>query len=282
MFKYAKMGVVALVLLGGAGLLVFGTELGSYVHSTAHAMRTSVKDSVPVEFELRRARDILDEVLPEMHANIRLIAQEEVEIEALKRDIAEAQDNLADQRQAISSLRDTLAVQQASYTLGGREYGRTEVAEELGRRFERFKEAELVLAGKQRLLSAREKSLRGALEMLNRTRSQKLLMEQKIESLEAQHRLVKAAGRGSGVGVDTGKLAQADKLIQQIHKRLDVAERVLAHEAKFVEHIPVETTDATDVVAQVDEYFQADAPREDIAAAKVAPQVESVPATETP
>jgi flagellar biosynthesis chaperone FliJ len=217
-----------------------------------------------------------------MHANIRLIAQEEVEIEALKRDIAEAQDNLADQRQAISSLRDTLAVQQASYTLGGREYGRTEVAEELGRRFERFKEAELVLAGKQRLLSAREKSLRGALEMLNRTRSQKLLMEQKIESLEAQHRLVKAAGRGSGVGVDTGKLAQADKLIQQIHKRLDVAERVLAHEAKFVEHIPVETTDATDVVAQVDEYFQADAPREDIAAAKVAPQVESVPATETP
>jgi hypothetical protein len=46
-------------------------------------------------------------------------------------------------------------------------------------------------------------------------------------------------------------------LIAQIQKRLDVAERVLAHESQFVESIPVDTVVEEDLVAQVDDYFKA-------------------------
>jgi hypothetical protein len=56
--------------------------------------------------------------------------------------------------------------------------------------------------------------------------------------------------------VDNSKLAQTEKLIAEIQKRLDVAERVLAHESKFIESIPVDTVVEEDLVAQVDDYFK--------------------------
>jgi hypothetical protein len=75
--------------------------------------------------------------------------------------------------------------------------------------------------------------------------------------LTGQYRLVKAASAGSKFQMDSSKLAQTEKLIAQIQKRLDVAERVLAAESKFVEQIPVDTVVESDLVAQVDEYFDA-------------------------
>ena len=71
----------------------------------------------------------------------------------------------------------------------------------------------------------------------------------------ATRRLVKAASIGSEIQVDNSKLAKTEKLITQIKKRLDVAERVLAHESQFVQAIPVDAVAEKDLLAQVDEYF---------------------------
>ena len=46
------------------------------------------------------------------------------------------------------------------------------------------------------------------------------------------------------------------KSLLELSRRLDVAERVLAHESKFIESIPVDTVVESDLVAQVDEYFE--------------------------
>jgi hypothetical protein len=120
------------------------------------------------------------------------------------------------------------------------------------------------MASRQRLLTAREKSLHAAMQLLDKTRTEKRILENKIEALASQYRLVKAASVGSQIQVDNGKLAQTEKLITQIKRRLDVAERVLAHESRFVESIPVDTVLEADLVAQVDEYFQEhEAPLED-------------------
>ena len=94
--KWGVMGTVGLGLLGG---MLFGKDMISYVKSSAKGVRTVVKDSVPIEFELRRARDLLEEIIPEMQANIRLIAEEEVEVAALKGEIAKNQE--ASQRRAV-------------------------------------------------------------------------------------------------------------------------------------------------------------------------------------
>ena len=240
-------------LLGG---LLFGKDVVSYVSSSAKSVQTAVKDAVPIEFELRRARDLLEEIIPEMHANIRLIAQEEVEVAALKVDIAKSEEAVEQEKVRISKLRGALDVQQAQYHFGGKEYPRSYVKEDLANRFERFKEGELVLASKKRLLTTRENSLHAAMQLLEQTRSRKRMLQDKIESLASQYRIVKAAAIGSNIQVDNSKLAQTEKLITQIKRRLDVAERVLAHESQFVQAIPVDAVMEADLLTQVDEYFE--------------------------
>jgi hypothetical protein len=80
-------------------------------------------------------------------------------------------------------------------------------------------------------------------------------LENRIAALESQYRLVKAASANSRIQVDNSKLAQTEKLINEIKNRLDVAERVLAHEANFVQPIVVDVIDEKDLLVEVNEYF---------------------------
>ena len=184
--KVAVLTGVGLVVSGG---ILFGTELGSYVRSSVSSARMVVKDNVPVEFELKRARDLLDDIIPEMQANIRQIAQQEVEINHLRGDLVQSEKALGEEQMRVAKLRNALDTHQASYRFSGLSYSREQLKEELARRFDRYKEAEVVLSGKRRLLENREKSLTAAVQVLDRTRGQKTLLEDQIESLEAQFRL---------------------------------------------------------------------------------------------
>jgi hypothetical protein len=97
------------------------------------------------------------------------------------------------------------------------------------------------------------------MELLERTSSRKRILEDKIESLVSQHRLIQATAVGSKIQMDNdnSKLAQTERLISEIKKRLDVAERVLAHENQFVQAIPVDAVEEEDLLVQVDDYFKA-------------------------
>jgi len=259
--KCTVLGALGLAVIGG---LAFGTEALSYLRSSGRSVRTVLKDSVPVEFELKRAQDLLDEILPEMHASIRAIATQEVEIDALKQDIGQSEKTLMAEASHVQKIRGELETTRASYVLGGITYSRAEVTGELARRFENYKNAELVLAGKKRLLENRQKTLAAATAALDRARSQKAVLEGQIAALEGQYRLVQAASVGSEFKIDHSKLAQTERLIAQIKKRLDVAERVLAHEGKFTEPMVagVDAVNEQDLMAEVDEHFQGKAKQE--------------------
>jgi hypothetical protein len=254
--KWLKRGVIVAVSVSILGGLLFGKDVVSYVRSSAKSVRTVVKDAVPIEFELRRASDLLEQIIPEMHSNIRQIAQEEVEVAALKVDISRSEESMKQEELRIAKLRDALTEPKAQYCFAGKEYPRSYVKEDLANRFERFKESELVLAGKKKLLASREGSLHAAMQVLEQTRSRKKMLATKIESLTSQYRLIQAASVGSNIQVDNSKLAQTEKLIAQIKKRLDVSERVLAHESQFVQSIPVDAVAEQDLLTQVDDYFK--------------------------
>ena len=253
MIKVGVMGTAAALLVGG---LVFGRDLASYVRSSSRCVSDVMKDNVPIEFELRRARDLLEDIVPEMQANIRAIAEQEVEIASLRGEIDENQRAVAEARSQVGKVRDCLARAGDSFSVGRVTYTRDELKEDLSRRFERTREAEMVLAGKKRLLSNREKSLAAAMQLFEKTRGQRAMLENQIAALESQHKMVQLASVGTGVQVDHSKLAQTEQLIAQIKKQLDVAERVLAHKAKFVDSIPVETTvNEKDLLNEVDSYL---------------------------
>ena len=107
--KIFKVGVISLVALFIASHLLFGREAFSYLRSSARSMRSAAQDSVPIEFQLRRARDLVNDIVPEIQANVRAIATQEVEIEHLKADIEQSENSLAGEKVRVGKLRDCLA-----------------------------------------------------------------------------------------------------------------------------------------------------------------------------
>ena len=174
LLKYGVITVAGAALVGG---VVFGTDLGSYVTSGSRQIRSAVKDNVPIEFEIARARDLVDDVVPEMQANVRLVAQQEVEIAGLRDEIAAAGGGLDAERARLAKLRQCLASDDVSFSIGDVTYTRDEVGRELARKLDLVREAEVVFAGKERLLQNRQKSLAAAIQVLERTRAQKAQLE---------------------------------------------------------------------------------------------------------
>lgn len=274
--KTIKYGLIAAGITTVAGVFVFGDDLLSYARTSVHQVRQTAKDNVPIEFELARAKDLIDQVVPELRANVTLIAQEEVQIENLQQEIATSEKSLADQRTRLARLRDMMGTSQTRFVINGQPYSRTVVRDDLSRTFDRLKEAEVVLAGKKRLLETRQQNLNAAIAMLENTRHKKMMLEDRVAGLEGQYHLVKAAGSEGQPNFDSTKIAQAEKLIGQIKNRLDVAERVLSHQAKFVERIPLdEPIDEADLITQVDEFLIGEtapvqvAPADDVEAAEL-------------
>jgi hypothetical protein len=259
--KALKLG--ALVVGGGLtlGLVAFGADYASYLRTSARSVRGVIHENVPVEFELRRAHDLLDQIGPEVHDHVRAIAEQEVAVATLKRDITEGQVALVEERQHVKRLRDAVASSQVSFTFGDLTYSRTQLIQELGRRFTHMKEAEVALATKQQLLESRQKSFVAAEEALESAKAQKATLEAQIEGLEAQYQLLQAASTASSspAAFDHSKLAQAKRAVEDIRRELAVSERVLAHEAKFTQPLPTGAINAIDAVDDKDLVMQVDA-----------------------
>jgi len=123
-------------------------------------------------------------------------------------------------------------------------------------RLDHFKQAQHSLDSKQRLLEKRKDGLSAALMMLDQMRNRQAELKLKVESLAAQHRLIKANQIQNGSLVDNSQLSQADQLLNQLETRLAVAERVLDY-GEDLHEIPAEKTAVaeTDVLAEFDQHF---------------------------
>ncbi|MFG0289285.1 MAG: signal peptide-containing protein [Rhodopirellula sp. JB044] len=253
-----SLGAVAALIVGGFVLL--GANFTSYLRTSARAVQESVQESVPLEFELRRARDLIDEILPELQSQVRVIAEEEVAIQDLKHDLDASADRLSIERSHLAALRDQLRVQQVSYRIGDRDVPRDQLAGQLRSRLERFKQSELSIDMKTRLLEKREEVLGAALFKLEKMRNRKVQLEQKVEMLIAQERLQKASRFDSDFDSKSAaggnEMCEADELLDQIETRLAVAQRVLEHEQDVVA-IPLDDSAMTedDILSAYDSHF---------------------------
>ena len=66
-----------LVLGGLLAAGAFGWNAMSYVRTSIDGVKGAVQQAVPLEFEIRRARTMLNDLIPEVRKNMLAIAQEE-------------------------------------------------------------------------------------------------------------------------------------------------------------------------------------------------------------
>lgn len=252
-------GVVLVV-----ALLFFGRDVISYVGTSVGYVSEAVHDTVPVEFQIERARNMIDGLVPEIRKNLHVIAKEQVEVERLEKQIAESEAKLAKAQDDIMRLKEDLASGKEEYTYHGRAYTAAQVKTDLANRFERYKTSEATLGSLRDIYDARLMSLDAAREKLDGMLAARRQLQVDVENLEARLKMVAAAQTTSDYNFDDSKLARAKELVSDLRSRLEVAEKLVDVEGHFQGQIPLDDPVPEDIVERVSEYFERPA-AEDVA-----------------
>ncbi len=263
------------VIIGGsAGLLLmgflFGQDAVSYVRTSAGWVKQSVTDSVPVEFQIERARGMINDLEPEVRRNKHLIVKEEVALEQLAERVAKLEGKQSKEKNNLVRMQAEVQKGDQYIYFAGTQYTRDQVTRDMTNRFDRFKTNDETLFNLRRVLNARQNSLtaaRAELEQMLAARGQ-LLAE--VAKLEARQTMVEVAQSSSEFNLDKSSLARANQLVQDIETRLDVTERLLSEELVFAEEIPLDGEESDDVLQQIADYF---GQNDDLGVAAVAAEV---------
>lgn len=268
MLKKAIVGSVAAATLG---TMMFGGDAVSYVKTGFNEVHDAVRAEVPIEFELQRARDEVEAIIPKIHDSLHVIAEQQVEVENLKETIAHKTASLEDQEEAILALNEDLKTGETQFVYAGHKYTSKEVERDLAERFNRFKVAKETLKAQQEILAAKEKALSTHSSSLEGMLSQKKDLEVQLERLHAKMRTIEARKQVCSLNIDDSQLSKAKSLIAEIDKKLDIEARLLDAEGNFAGLIPVETKTEVpeDISEQVASYFDGNPAEFDAVDAKI-------------
>jgi hypothetical protein len=247
-------------LIGGAGAclvagFLFGTDALSYVTTSAGWVKDSVKDSVPLEFEIERARQMVKDLVPDIENNMHVIAKEEVEVERLQKQIEQAEKDQVLDQTGLIRLKSDLESGKSVFKYAGRSYTADQVKLDLANRFDRYKTKDATLASLRDIHQARQKSLEAARQKLEGMLAARRKLETDVANCEARLKMVEAAQTTSEFSFDDSRLGRAKELISDIKTRLDVAAKMIDAKDSLHSEIPLNEAAPDDIVDEVTEYF---------------------------
>ncbi|MCH8221770.1 MAG: hypothetical protein IH868_00025 [Chloroflexi bacterium] len=249
---------ITLLVVGGLsllGVLIFGGNVCSYVTTSAERVRDSVRESVPIEFEIDRARKMVRDLVPDIRRCMHVIAKEEVEVERLEKHVDGASQSISKARQEIQQLTVALKDDRSMYHFAGRHYTSDQVKSDLTRRFARYKTSDATLESHRNMLVARQRNLDAARLKLDGMLAAKRQLEVDVENLEARMKLVQVAQASSEYNFDDSQLARVKDLVADVRSRLAVAEKLVNADVKYHDEIQLEEIDTAKIRDEVTEYF---------------------------
>lgn len=255
MLKKVIIGTLSIVL---ASAVLFGTNAVSYLKTACRGVSHTVQESVPIEFQIERARDMVADLGPEIRHSMHVIAKEEIEVEQLNEQITKA-DGIADKSKSeIMQLQSDLKSNRNVFQYASGSYTRDEVTTDLSRRFARHRVSDETIAHLKNMRDARAKNLDAARQKLTAMVSAQKSLETDIVNLEAKRKLTEVAQATSDLVIDDSRLAKAKDLINDIRTRLDVTARLANADTEFTGEIRLDGVDSEDVTEQVAAYFGAE------------------------
>ena len=258
--KMLKKILLGSALTASAGGLLLGTSAYSYVKTGVHSLRDSVKDQIPIEVEIKRARELITDLKPEIASNLKLIAREEVEVAKLQREVNVKQTSLSKSKDSILKLKEDLQSGVRYVTYQGKKYSIEQVRQDLGDRFKHHQSLEATSEKLVKILDARERNLIAARRKLDEMLAAKRELEVQVENLQARLTMVQVAQAGNQFAVDDGAIGQVRQTLDEIATRIDVAEK-LASVVDEIGSVPVEAQEHhEDLAERISAYFLEDAP----------------------
>jgi hypothetical protein len=252
MIKKALLLSLGLAVVSG---VLFGKNAASYISTAYRRVTNSVEESVPIEFQIDRAKEMVRNLEPEIRRSMHVIAKEEVALEQLNQQVTGAESQSEKEKREILRLQTDLGQNKDIYRYASRSYTATEVKDDLSRRFNRYKVSDDTLASMKKMRDAREKNLDAAQQKLSAMINARRKLEIDIQNLEAKRKLVEVAQASSEYVFDDSQLARAKELISDIRTRLDVAAKLANADVNVDAEIPLEDATPSDITEQVAEYF---------------------------
>ena len=257
----------------GIGLLavvLFGRDATSYLSTSYRQLTGAVKESVPVEFQIDRARNMVEDLSPEIRNAMHIIAKEEVELEKLNKRVASCEAKASKDQNEILRLQADLQSGGTKFRYAGRSYSADQVRQDLSRRFNRFKVADDTLASLTKMRDAREKNLDASRQKLAAMINARRQLDVDIANLEAKRKLVEVAQATSDYKFDDSQLARTKELISDIRTRLDVQAKLANADVDVDTEIILNESTPEDITNQVADYFKLNVPKEtDIAVVSI-------------
>ena len=93
-----KRILIGSVIAVGLGTFVFGREAVSYLRAGCRNVQNAVKAEVPVEFEIERAKTLVDQLVPDIRQCMHVIAEQQVDVEHLQQTIAQKDGGIGKQK----------------------------------------------------------------------------------------------------------------------------------------------------------------------------------------
>lgn len=243
MLRKLFMTGATFALLSG---ITLATPIGSYARCGWDYLTNSANDAVPLEWELKRARQMIVDLTPEIHDNARRIAKEKIEVTRLERQLGDTDSRLAKAQEEIERLSGDLQSESTVYSYGGKTYTSVQVKSDLSNRFKRFKTRQQTSDKLQKMLSARQASLRSASERMEAMLDAKRQLEVEVENLQARLGALRVAQTSSELNLDDSALSRSRELLDEIATRIDVEEETMAVDVEYFGEINLdEPTDET-------------------------------------
>ena len=252
MLKKVLLGSAIVV---GSGALLFGTSGVSYIKTGYHSIRDTIKDQIPLDVEISRARDMISDLKPEIASNLKVIAREEVEVGRLQREVQAKNETLAKSKHAILKLKDDVQSGAKFVSYGGKSFDMEQVKKDLASRFKSYQTQEATAEKVGKILSAREKNLEGARRKLDEMLAAKRQLEVEVENLQARLTMVEVAKTSNKFSVNDSRVSTVRQTVADIGTRIDVEERMV-DTCDTTVGIPVSDDDTpSDLVDQISVYF---------------------------
>jgi hypothetical protein len=251
-----KKALLVVVGLGLTTLVLFGRDAASYGSTTYHRLTSSVTESVPVEFQIDRAKQMVRDLEPEIRRSMHVIAKEEVALEQLNTQINTSQTKADKDKGDILRLQADLGQNRDVYHYASRKFTSDEVKHDLANRFNRFKITDDTLASMKQMRDARAKNLDAAQQKLSAMINARRKLDVDIQNLEAKRKLVEVAQASSEYVFDDSQLARCKELIGDIRTRLDVAAKLANADVSVDVEIPLDEATPSDITDQVADYFK--------------------------
>jgi len=249
MLTKGALAVAAIYFVFGVGRDGF-----SYLSTASRMLSDKVRSSVPLEFELERARTMISGLIPDVRENMLLIAQEEVSVENARLELAQQEAELVRQRDEMVRLRGQLAPP-AEGEQPLPEGDVEEVKRDLTRRFARFQLVEATVASQKQLLAAREQSLDAGRAKLGNMLDAKRDLEVQVETLQAQLKTKQSQTLTGSIEFDDSQVAKCQKMLSDIRIRLAVADRLFAGQGDIAMMTNDLMPTSDDIGTQIDRYF---------------------------